>query len=285
MIEIIKEGVHCSIQDKGRFGYRHMGVPISGWMDQRSALISNMILGNRENDAVIEMGPIGLKLVFHVNAYIALTGAPKKALLNNEEIQFYKKTWVSSGDVINIKSGHLGVWTYLSVCGGIQTESIWNSRSTFHLAGIGKGLIKGVCIPIIDEAISGSSNKLSRIKGNDHLKNSEVKVRKGPEFGHLTLSQQQSLLDESFTIGRDSDRMGYYLVPEDKEAFSGTPDIVTSLVGPGTIQLPPSGVAMALMKDCQTTGGYARVLQIVEEEIDILSQKRPGEKIKLAFKF
>ena len=104
-----------------------------------------------------------------------------------------------------------------------------------------------------------------------------LKVHKGPEFDRLSISEKENLFSQEFTISKENNRMAYQL----SEAVQNnlTP-IITSLVLPGTVQLTPSGKLIILMRDCQTTGGYPRVLQLNDKAINILSQKFTNDKIR-----
>ncbi|MEE9373853.1 MAG: biotin-dependent carboxyltransferase family protein [Saprospiraceae bacterium] len=278
MIKVVRAGLKCSIQDKGRYGYRHLGMPVSGWMDDKSALAANLLLGNNENDAILEIGPIGPDLVFLKNTSILLTGALKKCFFNEKPMPFYKIIEVKKGDVISIKSGANGVWSYLGVKGGFQISKILGSRSSYFPIDIGVEIIKGneIHTQNMDYFREGSN---SRIRPELNTKR-EIIVRHGPEFDFLQPSQKEYLFAKEFRIEGKSDRMAYYLTPNNKNFLSGVKDIITSAVVPGTIQLLPSGGIMALMRDCQTTGGYARILQVVQNDMSVLAQKRPGEIVK-----
>jgi len=282
MIKVIKSGLVCSVQDPGRFGYRHLGVPISGWMDEKSALAANSILGNDEKDAVIEMGPVGMEILFLEETNIVLTGAPKHTLLNQKRVSFNSRLHLSIGDTIKIKTGNKGVWTYLAIDGGIQKELTLGSRSFYLPAKIGHTLLSGVELAINKGQNLRNADLNSRIKF-DHLFNENyIRVRKGPEYDMLSDVQKQTIFNSPFTIGANSNRMGYYLMPLNSKLLSGLPDIITSVVSPGSIQLPPSGTPIALMKDCQTTGGYARILQVLQEDLSVLAQKRSDAKVYLS---
>lgn len=281
MIRVLRSGIHCTVQDRGRYGYRDIGVPVSGWMDAYSASLANLLLDNDPDDAVIEMGLMGLKLEFRTNTWVIISGAPKRILMNDHEKEVNQVIKVSNGDQLDIKSGGTGVWTYLAVKGGIQNEKVLNSRSSYIKANIGESNL-----------LQGNTLTISKYDGNDNLQKSStahlppdlyhrpIRVVKGPEYKYLSKTQKQYILEADLTIGQKSDRMAYYIEGAENE-LSGMRGIVTSVVAPGTIQLPPSGVPMVLMRDAQTTGGYARIFQVMPDDISILSQKRTGEKVKI----
>ena len=121
-----------------------------------------------------------------------------------------------------------------------------------------------------------SNNAIVKINVS-HFENRMMDVYKGPEFDMLTIEQQELLLDLDFTIAKENSRMAYQLVVTVNNSLK---PIITSLVLPGTVQLTPSGKLIILMRDCQTTGGYPRVLQLSENAINRLSQKFTNDKIR-----
>jgi allophanate hydrolase subunit 2 len=165
---------------------------------------------------------------------------------------------------------NFGFRCYLAVFGGFQSEIIMNSRSMYSK------ITSQSVLAIHDElAILKSTNDVKKtnasIKVNVHHFNAkEIEVFTGPEFEFLTKSQQEQLLSQEFTISKENNRMAYQLEETLKNDLK---PIITSLVLPGTVQLTPSGRLIVLMRDCQTTGGYPRVLQLKESAINILSQK------------
>ena len=281
MIKVLKPGMQCSIQDQGRYGYRHLGMPVSGAMDDNSAARANLIVGNKGDEALLEIGPIGPELHFLSEALIALTGAPKKIFLNSKKVEFYQRLALQKGDVLSIRSGDRGMWSYIAVKGGIQAEKVWNSRSYYDLAKIGTPVASGALIPIGHKKLSTINSQYSQIKNDSYLERNVISVKKGPEYHLLSHSNRDSLFKTSFQIGVNSNRMGYHLIPENGLSLQNISGVITSAVAPGTIQLPPSGIPIALMKDCQTTGGYARILQICNSDLAAFAQKRPGSSIRL----
>ena len=278
MITVLKSGIHCSIQDRGRFGFRHLGVPISGCMDESSANAANLILNNHLNDAVLELGLIGPDLEFNDDTLICISGATKKVTLNQKPVQFYKRIKVTAGDVLSFKSGASGVWTYMAIKNGVQSSKVLGSRSTYLKADIGFDLIKGSKIQFIPFTDIDEVKTFSRLSFS--ITSKVIKVNRGPEWHLLNEEQQVLLLSKPFLIRSQSDRMGYYLDSDAKKSLSHNQSILTSPVNAGTLQLPPSGIPIVLMKDAQTTGGYPRVLQVVHSDLSLLSQKRAGEEVR-----
>lgn len=273
-IEVLSGGVYTTIQDKGRKGFRSFGIPISGAMDHLSIDLGNSLLGNNLNSTAMEMTIGGPKLLFHNQATICISGADISAKINERPIKTNVSEVIKTGEVLSFGKLMYGCRAYLCVKGGFNTTQHFGSYSTYDQGNLGIPVIKkGAAIPFNPDQIS-QPNINSRIKPSDSLFNQKaIPVTPGPEYDLIN----EEFLSEEYEINIDSNRMGYRL--SGKKNFSHQSSILTSTVMPGTIQLPPSGNPVILMRDCQTTGGYPRVLQVTEFGINILAQKKPGDKI------
>jgi biotin-dependent carboxylase-like uncharacterized protein len=276
MIKVLKTGFYSTIQDLGRFGYQQYGVPYSGVMDMLSASFANSILGNALNSAVLEITMTGPALEFFSETVICISGANISPQLNNINIKHNKAIKVNAGDVLSFGKLNNGFRCYLAVLGGFKAENVMKSLSMY------KNITSNVTISkndelLIDIKVSNLKNSFVSIKANTkHFKTLEIDVLEGPEFGLLSKEQQDLLISKTFTISKENNRMAYQLndlLPNDLKS------IITSSVLPGTVQLTPSGKLIILMRDCQTTGGYPRVLQLKESAINVLSQKFTGNTI------
>jgi biotin-dependent carboxylase-like uncharacterized protein len=277
-ILVLSSGLQSSIQDLGRKGFRCFGVPISGAMDKYSAILANKLLNNEEGLPLLEMTCTGSKLFFEDETFIVLTGANLSPELNGKAIDLNLVHKVKSGDVLSFGKQIFGSRTYLGVKGGFLTETKLNSRSYF--SGITeKGKIeKGDRLQIapFDHEFHASASKL-KIK-KIHFKTKKLEVTKGPEFNRLTKRHRLILFKREFTIDALNNRMGYQI--KNKYPTIEKSEIITSIVIPGTVQLTPSGKLIIMMRDCPTTGGYPRVLQLTDIAINQLAQKRTGDTFK-----
>lgn len=279
MLEILHSGLYTSIQDLGRFHYRNFGVPVSGVMDDFHARLANQILGNDENDAVLEMTLQGARLKFHEKTQIVICGADLSPKLNGVDIRANIPVNVSNGDELVFGKRNYGVRAYLAVKNGFQTEKILKSRSFYEGITSKSRIASGDFVPyqIITEKIQPKTNIVVQ---KDIFINTIIQVYEGPEFDLLSKKQQETLFNTTFSIGLNN-RMAYQL---NEIIENECPSIITSAVLPGTIQLTPSGKLIILMKDCQTTGGYPRILQLDKKSIITLAQKHTGDNIQLMLK-
>ena len=273
MIEVITPGFYTTVQDLGRVGYHDYGVPYSGVMDVQSSKIANALLGNEENDAVLEITMTGPKLKFKTNTRISITGADISPQLNGKPIVLNKSIDIIADDVLSFGRLKYGFRAYLAVYRGFQTEMVMCSRSMYKNITTTSAIEKGDELSVLSlDKHTKSANTTLKIKKN-HFETTTLQVYKGPEFSNLSKAQQKQLFTETFTVSKNNNRMGYQL---ENIIQNNLKPIITSLVQPGTIQLPPSGQLIVLMRDGQTAGGYPRVLQLTENSINKLSQKRTG---------
>lgn len=280
MIKVLTSGIYSSIQDLGRKGYRKIGVPVSGAMDLFSMKLANQLLHNTKNAAVIEVTFGGSKLEFLTNTFICITGADFSPKLNDVSIKLNSVQRVAKGTVLSFGKRNYGVRTYIGVSRGIQTEQFLNSRSFYK--GITPDFIlrKGTVLPIAAQENHVQRSFAAVKVQSQHFTSESISCFKGPEFDLLS-SEQITLLKETvFTISSDNSRMGYRLNETIPNNFDS---MLTSGVLPGTVQLTPSGKLIVLMRDCQVTGGYPRVLQLSENAINILAQKTTGDQLKFVF--
>jgi len=277
MVKVLKSGFYSTLQDLGRIGFEKYGVPVSGVMDIYTAKLANALLHNNAADALLEITMTGPTLLFSHDTFICITGARMNPLLNQDTIKQNHVVKVSAGDILTFGKLELGFRAYLAVSGGFKGEEVMNSRSMYanitSLVTINNGDALQIATP---------SNILERthsaIKVNtNHFITKNIEVFKGPEFDKLSKKQQKLLFSQDFIISKDNSRMAYQL----KELLENNlKPIITSLVLPGTVQITPLGKLIILMRDCQTTGGYPRVLQLKETSINVLAQKFTGNKIR-----
>lgn len=275
MIRIESSGLQTSIQDLGRFYYRKFGVPCSGAMDVFSAQLANSLLGNAADEAVMEFAYTGPTLFFHESVTIALSGADFKVRCGKVLVPLNKPFLVPQNSVLRIGSAGKGVYGYLAIKGGFKTPKVLGSRSFYkeitEKSKFEKGDVLEINLPT--QQISSKAS----IKFEPLTSTQRISVFPGPEFENLDKKVQKKIFNENFTINSQSNRMAVLL--DYKMPFSAS-EIITSPVLPGTVQLTPSGKMIALMRDAQTTGGYARILQLSEKAINHLAQKRAGEVIR-----
>ena len=280
MIQVLHPGIYSSIQDRGRIGFSKFGVPQSGAMDLYSYQFGNSLLRNQKSSASIEI-TFGLaKFSFLKDAIICITGANFSPKINEKLVDMNTILEVKKGSVLSLGKRNYGLRTYISILGGFQSEEKLKSRSFYSGITEKIRLEKGDLLFYSEQNLSKNIG-FTDFKSMEHLFfDKELECFPGPEFDLLTLEQKNNLKQE-FTISGDNNRVGYRL---EETLENNIKPILTSGVLPGTVQLTPSGKLIVLLKDCQVTGGYPRILQLSSFAMSKLSQRMTGEKVKFLLK-
>ena len=274
MIKVIQPGLFTTIQDAGRHGFRNIGIPTSGFMDQESAWAANELVKNNKDESLLEVTLTGPTLIFNCNCVISITGGDFNPLINNLPVKMYQSINVSSGDILKLNNTINGARSYIAISGGLNVKSLFGSKSFFSNISDSYHLKKG-------DEIKVSKKSESQILKLDKLKfnlNRFMKVFRGPEYDLLSTNSKKKLFKNEFTINTNN-RMAYNL---EEKLQVDIKTIISSPVLPGSVQLTPSGKIIILHRDCQTTGGYPRILQLDTNSLNNLSQLKSNDKIKFS---
>ena len=286
-MHILQAGPLTTVQDRGRFGYMEYGITSSGVMDTLaySQLVS--LLENEPGAAVLEMTLMGAELVFDEDVYAAYTGADMQAVYDGGIL-------MERGHVYRIQKGHRlrfgmaksGVRAYFAIAGTIEVPSVMGSRSTNLKCGLGgfegRRLQNGDALPIRAREFSeGEQKRLLKktIDQTDYEREKTVRVILGPQKEMFTEEGVQTFLGSPYTVSVESDRMGIRLEGE-KVLADGNTDIISDGIVFGSVQVTTAGLPIVMMADHQTTGGYAKIATVIQEDLPILAQARPGDRIR-----
>ncbi len=283
IFKVVQPGLLTTVQDLGRYGYQQYGVPVSGAMDSFALRVANLLLGNNEGDACLEITLLGLRLRVLKDTAIAITGADLSPMLNNNSLPMWQTVMVSRGDNISFPKPKSGCRSYLAVAGGIDVPKVMGSNSTYvksHLGGIeGRPLRTG------DHLKSGKARpgilgvKLPSQYVPEYRNQSELRVILGPQDDHFTEKGIHTFLHSEYTISTEADRVGYRLhgpcIEHKAEA-----DIISDGIPPGAVQVPGNGLPIVLLADRQTTGGYPKIATVITVDIPKLAQAKPGDKVR-----
>ena len=277
MIKVLKSGFFTTIQDQGRFGYRSYGVPISGAMDLYSNEFANALLGNSKDCATIEITMVGPMLQFLKPTRIVISGAQMNPKLNDKTIEINTVIAIKRGDILSFNRLEKGFRSYIAIKDGFLSQQIFESRSMYDNITTTPQLLQGDLIdyPNVNDVFKNSN---AHVKYDESILNTNVlQAYKGPVFDKLSNNQRELLLSSQLIVSKLNNRMAYQLNPLLENTLE---QILTAPVLPGTVQLTPSGQLIVLMRDCQTTGGYPRILQLTKKSINILSQKKTNDSLK-----
>lgn len=282
-IEILKPGLMTTVRDVGRFGYRRFGVNPTGVMDPIAALIANVLVGNSDHDAVIEANFPAPEIRFQSDTIFAVTGGDFAPRLDGVEMRNWRTFRAEAGSTLTFSSKAAGSRCYIAVAGGFAITQ-WLGSSTTNLAAAaggyhGRKLAAGDVIEIGEPGVFpsvGVSPAPSILPRYHDFPT--VRITVGPEFDRLSTASGNDLLNSTFTIGKNSDLMGFRLEGPSL-TVDGETAFLSSAVTLGTIQLPPGGDPILLMSDHQTTGGYPRIGHVAAVDIPLAAQLGPSDRI------
>jgi antagonist of KipI len=300
-IQVIRPGLLTSIQDLGRFGMQKHGVIVSGSMDSFAHRVANILVGNQESEAVLEITMLGPKLQFKEDSLIAICGGNLSPTIAGQTIPEWRPVFVKKGSLLSFGAVKSGCRAYLAVMGGFDIPDIMDSRSTYLRAGIGgfngralkEGDVLHVQTPsdlavrrirrLYDKAgtkaVAVSEWSVSKEILPAYQQNPMIRVIRGGQFDWFTVESRERFFKDEFLVTPQSDRMGFRLTGQ-QLSFSEPQELISEAVTAGTIQVPSEGNPIVLMADRQTTGGYPKIAQVATVDLPIIAQVKPGEKVR-----
>ncbi|MFA9455408.1 biotin-dependent carboxyltransferase family protein [Halalkalibacter sp. AB-rgal2] len=292
-IEIVKAGLLTTVQDTGRFGFQKAGVSIGGAMDINAIQIANVLVGNDENEAALEVTMTGPTMQFYETAMLAITGGDLSPKLNGTHVPLNRPILAKRGDELSFHQIKDGCRSYIAFAGGLQIKKVMNSYSTYLRAGIGglngRPLKKGdrlICKQRnrrsegLYTLLTSQKRMVAQWSVSSHLCNNTnsncIRVIRGRHYDSFSLESVQLLWNSSYTVTTEADRMGYRL--------NGSPltlkkqqQMLSEPVSFGTIQVPGDGMPIILMADSQTVGGYPIIGQVAAVDRSKIAQMKAGD--------
>lgn len=280
---VLTPGSFTTVQDKGRFGYQHLGIPISGALDTYAYRIANLLVGNPEDSAVLEITVVGPHLAFMKAADVALTGAEMEMTLNFKPVESWRSIRVEPGDMLNITTLKSGCRGYLAVTGGLAVPKVTGSRSTYvggKLGGYkGRPLKKGDIIQSDQGSLLDSPRQLPESWIPRYSEENLLRAIPGPQDDFFDEGLATFFTSE-FTVTGKADRMGYRLQgPPIRHKHNVKKSIISEPTIPGGIQIPADNQPIILLVE-QTVGGYTKIATIISTDISKIAQIIPGNTIR-----
>ncbi|TCK25631.1 biotin-dependent carboxyltransferase family protein [Pseudonocardia endophytica] len=288
-IEVRKPGLSTTIQDRGRSGYYHLGIPPSGALDQFSLGVANALVGNDSDAGALEIVYMGPELRFTGPAVVAVAGAQIAPRVNGESRPVWESFEVADGDVLDFDYLKSGARAYLAVSGGFDTRVDLGSRATYVIGSLGgvdgRPIAEGDVLPVG----SGSGSGRAGLVVPDDLRPSmskdvEVRVVMGLYDHRLTENGRAAFLDTPWTLTPVADRMGFRygggkLETVDREPPFGAGQDPSNIVDApypiGSIQVPGGVEPIILHRDAVSGGGYMMVATVLSGDLDIVAQSAP----------
>jgi antagonist of KipI len=289
-IEVLEPGFFTTVQDLGRPGLQRFGMPVSGAMDREALIYGNLLLGNAPGSAGLECTLLGPSLRFSSPAWFAVTGARCAPLLDGKPVPCWHACVAHKGSDLIIGPATAGARINVQVDGGIDVPFVMGSRATYTTARLGgydgRPLGKGDVVPLLGESRDPPGALAEdRVvpppfgwRPPEYDDQFAVRVILGPQDDHFTDEAIAVFLGSAYTVGNESDRMGYRLAGPALKHRVGA-DIVSDGIPLGAIQVPGHGLPIILMVDRQVTGGYAKIACVISADMPRLAQARPGSRV------
>jgi biotin-dependent carboxylase-like uncharacterized protein len=286
IFEVLAPGILTTIQDLGRFGFSQFGVPSSGATDTFSLRVANLLVGNREEEACLEMTLMGLKIKALKEVVLAITGGDLCPTLNEEPLEMWRTHLLVEGDVIAFKKVRAGCRAYLAVGGGFAVPKIMGSSSTYlsgKFGGLeGRTLRRGDILFAFDR--SSSLHTLGFRFSKDWISPLEkevfLRVIPGPQDHHFTEKGSQTFYSSSYQVTPQCDRMGVRLEGPKIERRSDVEEsIISEGLISGAIQVPGDGKPMIILTEL-VTGGYTKIATIISTDLLKVAQLKPGDRVR-----
>ena len=283
--EILRPGTNTTIQDKGRSHLYHIGITISGAMDQRIFILSNALVNNDLNEGTLEFayqGPL-LKLK-NGSVNFAITGNVNFNILREnltiEEGKCYQNYLLKNEDQIDIISTKNSVFGYLAIEGGFEIEKVWDSYSINTKAKIGPNdgekFSAGEKIYIKKSKVENFMEK--KIDYKDSLEKS-IRVTKGTNFNYFSEEAKNKFFKDEYLVTNLSDRMGMRLEGSKLDNIVSS-NIKSEGLVKGVVQVPADGNPIILFSDHGSIGGYPKIAVVITADHDKAAQLIPGSKLK-----
>jgi antagonist of KipI len=277
LFKVKKIGLQSSFQDLGRRGFLKYGVVQGGAMDQYSLQISNLLVGNKRDEACIEICMIGPELECLASSTIAICGGSLNPTLNGEKLPIWKSVRVKKGDVICFGKPDSGLRSYIAVQGGFHVPEVMGSKSYYDKAKIGTPIEKHSIIFGHENPIKSKLVGLSHTEIPIYSTENSIRFIPGLHNDHFTSEGIQHFLDNKYVITSRADRMGIQLQGDNTITHKNGADILSDAMPFGGIQVPASGQPIIMMADRQTTGGYTRIGTVTSVDLPKLAQTKPGD--------
>jgi antagonist of KipI len=282
MLEVLEAGGLATLQDAGRLGWRRYGVPAAGPMDALAFRAANLLAGNEEEAAALEVGAGDLVLRATYDCVVAVTGAGYQLSVGPWDFELWSSYFVRGGWTVQLKKVGFGMWAYVAVAGGLEARRVLSSRSTYVRGRFGG--VEGRLLQAGDELkIERPTRGLMEAAGrtlNEEARPSYrsypiVDVVMGPQSDQFDEENVDRFLSGTYWVSGASDRMGYRLQGPRLERKDRA-ELTSEGMAMGSIQVPADGQPIVMMADSATTGGYPKIACVTRADAPLLAQCMPG---------
>lgn len=285
-LQVINGGLMTTVQDLGRHGHQAIGIPAAGALDPDSLRLANAVVGNRQDQAGLEIRNLGPALKVEADSVrVALAGTTATLDItepSRRSVPALQSVRLERGQVFSVGATGDTACCYLAVEGGFDVPVVLGSRSTYlpgAFGGIGgRPLRDGDRLPLARHAVA-IRHECAAAAGEPGPFDGRIRVILGPQDDYFTPAGRRVFLDSDYTVSRYADRMGVRLDGPAIEHAKGY-NITSDGIAPGSIQVPGTGQPIILLADRQTTGGYPKIATVISTDLPRLGRMRTGEKLR-----
>jgi len=286
ILEIIAPGILTSVQDLGRYGYGRYGVAPSGALDSFALRIANLLVGNRSDQACLEIMLLGPAIKALEDVVVAVTGGNLQPRRDKQPLAMWRSQILKKGDILSFSSPLSGFRAYVAVGGGISVPRVMGSRSTNFSSGFGG--FQGRALKKNDILTSENHSQCVKTESRSfnaawipvYPDNWSLRVIWGPQDDHFPAESRVSFLDATYIMSADSDRTGIRL---QGPVIRQKPDIQASIISEGvisgSIQIPGDGLPIIILGET-VTGGYRKIATVISADLPLLGQIKPGDSMR-----
>ena len=274
VLEVVDAGALTTVQDLGRPGWAHLGVPRSGAVDEPALRLANRLVGNAESSAGLETTLTGAGFRVDRAVSLAVTGARCEVRVDGRPVAWGSPISVPAGAGVRVGPATDGVRSYVALAGGVVVPPVLGSRSTDLLSGLGPAPLRaGDRLPL------GPAHRPPHgTEAIPEARHGRLRVRLGPRTEWFTPAALEALDGAAYVVGADSNRIGLRLSGPVVER--ARPDELPSEgMVLGAVQVPPNGQPVVFLADHPTTGGYPVVAVVVADDLPVCAQARPGDRL------
>jgi antagonist of KipI len=291
-VTVLRAGFLTTVQDLGRTGLRQFGVSLGGALDAFALRVANLLVGNNESAAGLEITFGGLQLRFADERVVAWCGGEFDVRSGSAPLPHGHAARLQAGKELRFGRPQSGCRSWLAISGGIDVPIVLGSRSTDLRASYGG--VEGRVLRDGDILLLGARPGLSTLATtgigswtgphdwvSPAKRDPMLRFVRGADWARFNASTLQRFTSESFAVSPDSDRMGVRLDGPELQRENNV-DLISEAVAPGTIQVPPSGQPILLLGDCQTIGGYPKIAHVITVDLGIAAQLRAGDVVRFS---
>jgi antagonist of KipI len=283
-LTVVRAGMLSTVQDLGRWGSQAHGVPVAGPMDLYSHKAANLLVGNSEDAAAIEVTLIGPALSTDADVVCAVAGAHFELLIDGQHVAVHARFVLPAGRTLRFGNRLAGARATLAVRGGIDVPPLFGSRSTSIISRMGpfggRPLAAGDVLTTGDDS-GANTSRATPLPPRVPRGGARVRVVRGPHDDLFTPAARETLERARYVVTPQSNRMGYRLEGAPLRHM-GSADILSDATPIGSLQVPSSGQPILLMADRQTTGGYAKIATVITADLPLAGQLAPGDWIEFS---